>query len=65
MQPRRICSRTSQGDLLPDQDTSHDERELEQQYVTMLYHRLDGLRDYAATRLSRVLLETGGTPGTQ
>ena len=47
---------------MPDEDTSRDERELEQQYVTMLYTRLDGLRQYAANRLSRVLLETGGTP---
>ncbi|WP_442971879.1 HelD family protein [Rhodococcus sp. WMMA185] len=28
----------------------------------MLYTRLDGLRRYTATRLSRVLLESGGTP---
>ncbi|WP_107983831.1 3'-5' exonuclease [Rhodococcus sp. OK519] len=28
----------------------------------MLYERLDGLRAYAKNRLSRVLLETGGTP---
>ncbi|MEV0948869.1 AAA family ATPase [Rhodococcus sp. NPDC049939] len=47
---------------MPDEDTSHDERELEQQYVTMLYARLDALRRYAAARLSRVLLESGGTP---
>ena len=39
---------------MPDEDTSRDERELEQQYVTMLYTRLDGLRQYAANRLSTV-----------
>jgi len=34
----------------------------EQKYVTMLYARLDELREKAAGRLSRVLVETGGTP---
>ena len=38
------------------------EREREQQYVTMLYTRLDNLRHYADERLRRVLLESGGTP---
>ncbi|MGC0364296.1 DNA helicase IV [Rhodococcus sp. 27YEA15] len=47
---------------MPDADPSQTERELEQQYVTMLYSRLDDLRKYAQTRLSAVLLETGGTP---
>jgi DNA helicase IV len=47
---------------LPDEALQHDEREREQQYVSMLYDRLDSLRDYAATRLRKVLLETGGTP---
>ena len=36
--------------------------EREQLYVTMLYDRLDALRRYAQSRLSTVLLETGGTP---
>ncbi|MFD4181576.1 HelD family protein [Rhodococcus sp. NPDC058514] len=47
---------------MPDEALQHDEREREQQYVSMLYDRLDALRDYAATRLRKVLLETGGTP---
>jgi DNA helicase IV len=34
----------------------------EQQYISMLYGRLDGLRERASNQLSRVLLETGGTP---
>jgi DNA helicase IV len=34
----------------------------EQQYVTMLYDRLDGLREQAAARLAAVLRETGGNP---
>jgi DNA helicase IV len=41
---------------------SSDEIGREQDYVTMLYGRLDGLRERAADRLGRVLLETGGTP---
>ncbi|WP_027503182.1 HelD family protein [Rhodococcus sp. UNC363MFTsu5.1] len=47
---------------MPDEALQHDEREREQQYVSMLYDRLDSMRDYAATRLRKVLLETGGTP---
>ena len=34
----------------------------EQQYVTMLYDRLDDLREQAAARLAAVLRETGGNP---
>ena len=34
----------------------------EQTYVSMLYEQLDGMREYASKRLSRVLLESGGTP---
>ena len=34
----------------------------EQAYVSMLYQQLDTMRAYASTRLSKVLLETGGTP---
>ena len=45
----------------PDSTTA-DEREHEQQYVTLLYDRLDGLRRYAQSRLAAVLLNTGGTP---
>ncbi|EME21871.1 HelD family protein [Rhodococcus triatomae] len=45
----------------PDR-TITDEREREQQHVSLLYDRLDGLRRYAQSRLASVLLETGGTP---
>ncbi len=50
------------GDLLPDEAHIHPELDHEQGYVSMLYERLDGLRTYASDRLSRVLLEGGGTP---
>lgn len=43
-------------------DTTTDELRHEQTYVTALYGRLDRLRRYAKSRLSSVLLETGGTP---
>nr|WP_156910720.1 3'-5' exonuclease [Nocardia mangyaensis] len=36
--------------------------EQEQQYLSVLYARLDGMRDYAQNRLKTVLLESGGTP---
>ncbi len=36
--------------------------DLEQAYLSRLYTHLDGMRDYARTRLREVLLETGGTP---
>lgn len=47
---------------MPDDAQVHADRDHEQQYLTMLYHRLDGLRAYARSRLSTVLLQTGGTP---
>lgn len=47
---------------MPHEGTSRDERELEQQYVTTLYKRLDALRSYTEERLRRILLESGGTP---
>ncbi|RDI21167.1 DNA helicase IV [Rhodococcus sp. AG1013] len=47
---------------MSDEARVHPELEHEQGYVTMLYERLDGLREYASNRLGRVLLETGGTP---
>jgi DNA helicase IV len=40
---------------------STDEIGAEQQYVSMLYGRLDELRDRASGRLARVLRQTGGT----
>ena len=47
---------------MPLDGASHPELDQEQAYVSMLYTHLDGLREYAKTRLSRVLRETGGTP---
>ncbi|WP_438287560.1 HelD family protein [Rhodococcus gordoniae] len=47
---------------MPVDGASHPELDREQAYVAMLYTHLDGLRDYARTRLTRVLKETGGTP---
>lgn len=38
-----------------------DEIHREQEYVTDLYRRLDGLREQAERRLSQALLQTGGT----
>jgi len=37
----------------------------EQEYVTMLYGRLDGLRERAASRLAWTLRESGGTPAAR
>jgi len=39
-----------------------DDISREQSYVSMLYDRLDDLREQAADRLARSLKETGGTP---
>jgi DNA helicase IV len=44
---------------------SNGEADLEQSYISMLYGRLDSLRDRASGRLSQVLLETGGTPAAR
>ncbi|MGK8524713.1 HelD family protein [Nocardia asteroides] len=38
------------------------ETDQEQAYLSVLYERLDEMRDYARNRLRTVLLETGGTP---
>ena len=49
-----------------DPDGPQSPREIEvareQAYVSTLYERLDTMRQYAKTRLQKVLLETGGTP---
>ena len=44
---------------------SNGEADQEQGYISMLYGRLDDLRDRASGRLSQVLLETGGTPANR
>ncbi|WP_328412907.1 HelD family protein [Nocardia sp. NBC_00403] len=56
-------------DRLTQDRAAHDgasernrEIEQEQAYLSVLYDRLDGMRDYANNRLRTVLLETGGTP---
>ncbi|WP_024803912.1 ATP-binding domain-containing protein [Nocardia sp. BMG51109] len=38
------------------------ELDREQDHLTLLYQRLDAMREYAQRRLKTVLLETGGTP---
>jgi DNA helicase IV len=40
----------------------NQEIDREQEYVSMLYGRLDDLREQTSRRLAKVLLETGGTP---
>jgi DNA helicase IV len=42
--------------------SSASEVEFEQQRISMLYGRLDALREQAADRLDNVLLQAGGTP---
>jgi DNA helicase IV len=43
-------------------DRRLDEIELEQEYVTMLYGRLDDLREQTSKRLAGALRQSGGTP---
>ena len=43
-------------------DQTIDDISEEQSYLSMLYRRLDDLRERAADRLARALRETGGTP---
>jgi DNA helicase IV len=50
------------GGSTPERDARDLELDREQEYVSLLYQRLDALRAYASTRLSTVLLESGGTP---
>lgn len=55
------------GDSTPlstpeDEHERTHETEREQAYLSVLYDRLDEMRDYARNRLRTVLLETGGTP---
>ncbi len=44
---------------------SNGEALREQEYISMLYGRLDDLRDRASDRLSQVLLQGGGTPAAR
>src|ERR1051326_4587265 len=49
----------STGDALSSET---EEIAREQQYVAMLYDRLDALRERTATRFGQILREPGGTP---
>lgn len=51
-------------DRAATEGTAERNREIdaEQDYLTVLYDRLDGMRSYAENRLRTVLLENGGTP---
>ena len=49
----------ARGDRDPDRT---DDIAAEQQYVSMLYDKLDELRRYTTKRLSETLRQTGGTP---
>ena len=42
--------------------SSNDELDREQEYISVLYTRLDDLRQRAANRMAGVLRQTGGTP---
>jgi DNA helicase IV len=48
-----------------DSPAHAEELDLEQKYVTMLYGRLDDLRERASSRLAWTLRETGGTPAAR
>ncbi|MER2093663.1 MAG: hypothetical protein ABS918_12995, partial [Saccharopolyspora rectivirgula] len=51
------------SDTRTDRDTARQhEIAAEQQYVSVLYQKLDALRQETTDRLQRTLLETGGTP---
>jgi DNA helicase IV len=41
---------------------SHEETDREQEYISLLYGRLDDLREQAVARLASVLRQAGGTP---
>jgi DNA helicase IV len=47
------------------QDRAETERDREQEYITVLYERLDQLRDRASDRLADVLRQAGGTPAAR
>lgn len=53
---RRLIKRTGKEGRLPSEEIAR-----EQEYVTMLYGRLDKLRGQAASRLAQVLRAPGGT----
>ena len=64
--PRGEQPRPSAGDPGHEQPLPYaDDLEREQEYVSMLYGRLDGLRERAVSRLAGTLRETGGTPAAR
>ncbi|WP_054812878.1 HelD family protein [Nocardia arizonensis] len=59
--PDRLTQDRAERDGAPERNRDL-EIEQEQSYLSVLYDRLDGMRDYAEKRLATVLLESGGTP---
>ncbi|WP_433724863.1 HelD family protein [Nocardia sp. CA-129566] len=57
--PDRLTQDRAVPDGAPERNREIDQ---EQTYLSVLYERLDGMREYATNRLRTVLLETGGTP---
>ncbi|MFE9327078.1 HelD family protein [Nocardia sp. NPDC052278] len=57
--PDRLTQDRAAHDGTPERNREID---LEQAYLSVLYERLDDMREYATKRLRTVLLETGGTP---
>ncbi|WP_442943286.1 HelD family protein [Nocardia sp. NBC_00565] len=57
--PDRLTQDRAAHDGAPERNREIDQ---EQTYLSVLYERLDGMREYATNRLRTVLLETGGTP---
>jgi DNA helicase IV len=63
VEDRRPRRRPEEQDIAEERELAEErERAEEQEYVTMLYGRLDGLREQAAERLAGLLRESGGTP---
>lgn len=57
--PDRLTQDRAAPDGAPERNREIDQ---EQAYLSVLYERLDDMREYATHRLRTVLLETGGTP---
>ncbi|WP_062987012.1 HelD family protein [Nocardia anaemiae] len=57
--PDRLTQDRAALDGAPERNRELDQ---EQAYLSVLYERLDDMREYATKRLRTVLLETGGTP---
>ncbi|WP_405180565.1 AAA family ATPase [Nocardia sp. NBC_01377] len=59
--PDRLTQDRAEPDGAPERNRDLQIAQ-EQAYLSVLYDRLDGMREYAKNRLKAVLLETGGTP---